>query len=130
MSTPDLKAKVEAIRARHAAATRGPWFWHGYLNSHDVSLHGRPGMASVMEFRRWGMQSAQPMFCTKGFLQTVEEVATPDTTPGRGRVTDINHPDARFIASSWQDVADLLARVAELEQELAQARRTDEAVLP
>ncbi|WP_223643921.1 hypothetical protein [Corallococcus sp. EGB] len=43
--------KLEAIRARHAAASRGPWRWFGYLRSHDVGLHA-PGMTSVMEFRR------------------------------------------------------------------------------
>lgn len=117
----ELKTKMAAIRERHAAATRGPWYWFGYLGNHDVSLHGRPGMASVMEFRRWGMQGAQPMFCTRGILQTVEEVAAPDTTPGRGRVTGINHPDALFIASAWQDVADLMAMVDRLEQGLAVA---------
>jgi hypothetical protein len=74
-----------------------------------------------MEFRRWGTQSAQPLFCTAGYLQELPEVVVPDTAPGRGRVTDINHPDARFIAASWADVAALLARVDELEAQLAQA---------
>lgn len=114
MSAPAWTEKLSAIRERHAAASRGPWYWFGYLTSRGVGLHG-PRMSSVMEFRRWGMQGAQPVFCTDGILQDVSETAAPDTSPGRGRITDINHPDARFIAASWQDVQDLLARVDELE---------------
>ncbi|MBZ4400387.1 hypothetical protein [Myxococcus sp. AS-1-15] len=119
-SPPDWAERLEAIRARHAAATRGPWRWFGYLRTREVGLHA-PGMRSVMEFHRWGTQGAQPMFCTAGYLQELSEVVVPDTAAGRGRVTDINHPDARFIAASWADVAALLARVDELEAQLAQS---------
>ncbi|NRD61477.1 hypothetical protein HRD49_06900 [Corallococcus exiguus] len=119
--------KLEAIRARHAAATKGPWSWFGYLRTRDVGLHGRR-MSSVMEFRRWGLNSAQPLFCTDGILRDLAEVATPDTSPERGRVTDINHPDARFIAGSWQDVKDLLGIVDALQAQVAQlTRERDEA---
>ncbi|MFB1482239.1 hypothetical protein [Corallococcus sp. RDP092CA] len=126
--------KLEAIRARHAAATKGPWMWFGYLRSHDVSLRVRRG-DSVMEFKRWGMSGAQPQFCTRGLLYDASKLAVPDTTPGRGRVTDINHPDARFIAASWQDTKDLLgmvdalqARVAELTEPEALLRAAEEKV--
>lgn len=115
MSTPDLKTRVEAIRARHAAATRGPWKWFGYLGARNVSLEA-PGMNTVMDFIRWGMNGAQPRFNTKGLLDPLSDLVVPDSAEGRGRITDVNHPDARFMANAWQDVADLLARVAELER--------------
>ncbi|CAM3640204.1 hypothetical protein G4177_06020 [Corallococcus sp. ZKHCc1 1396] len=109
-TTKDATAgRLEAIRARHAAASRGPWRWFGYLSNRGVGLEG-PGI-TVMEFTRWGMSGAQPLFSVKGILHKLAELVVPDTAVGRGRVTDINHPDARFIAASWQDVQDLLGMV-------------------
>lgn len=102
---------VDAIRARHAAATRGPWKWFGYHGSHQIELCARD---TIMSFRRWGMRSAQPLFCTDGLLYGVKTLAVPDSAPERRRITDINHPDARFMAAAWQDVADLLAEVDRL----------------
>lgn len=120
MSAPTWKEKLESIRARHAAASRGPWRWFGYLSNRDVGLEGSGG--TVMEFARWGLRGGQPLFSIKGILYDLVKFVVPDTTEGRGRVTDINHPDARFIASSWEDVRDLLARVDELEAESANYR--------
>lgn len=128
MSETEME-NLEAIRARHAAATKGPWSWFGYLKNCDVGLYG-VRMSSVMEFRRWGMRGAQPVFCTDGILRDLKEVATPDTSRERGRVTDINHPDARFIAASWADVRDLLAMVDALKAELgAKAQAYDDALV-
>ncbi|WP_163869534.1 hypothetical protein [Myxococcus eversor] len=110
--------KLAVIRARHAAATKGPWFWFGYLRSRSVGLHVR-GATSVIEFSRWGTQGAQPLFSVEGILTDLPELVVPDTATGRGRVTDINHPDARFIAASWEDVRALLTRVDELEAQVA-----------
>ncbi|NTX08275.1 hypothetical protein [Myxococcus sp. CA040A] len=118
MSTPTWPEKLAAIRTRHVATTKGPWFWFGYLGSNEVGLHGR-GASSVMEFHRWGMQSAQPVFSVDGILHNMSELVVPDTSVGRGRVTDIANPDARFLAASWEDVRDLLARVDELEGKVA-----------
>ncbi|QDF05045.1 hypothetical protein [Myxococcus xanthus] len=122
MSTPLTEEKLAAIRERHAAASRGPWYWSGYTRGQQLGLHG-PRMSSVMEFHRWGMQSAQPVFCVDGILRDVSELVVPDTNPHRGRITDINHPDARFIAASWEDVRDLLAHVATLEAALEDETR-------
>lgn len=121
MSTPLTEEKLAAIRERHAAASRGPWYWSGYTRGQQLGLHG-PRMSSVMEFWRWGMRSAQPVFCVDGILHGAAELAAPDTNPHRGRITDINHPDARFLAASWQDVRDLLAHVAALESAAATAQ--------
>ncbi|NVJ05259.1 hypothetical protein HUW63_08415 [Myxococcus sp. AM001] len=113
MSTPLTEEKLATIRERHAAASRGPWYWSGYTRGQQLGLHG-PRMSSVMEFWRWGMQSAQPVFCVDGILRDVSELTAPDTNPHRGRITAINHPDARFIASSWEDVRDLLAHITSI----------------
>ncbi|NNB86745.1 hypothetical protein [Corallococcus exiguus] len=131
--------KLEAIRARHAAASRGPWRWFGYLSNRDVGIEGHG--VTVMEFARWGARGAQPLFSVKGILTALADLVVPDTAEERGRVTDINHPDARFIAASWQDGQHLLgmvdalrARVAELENALAALTecpfRIDEASVP
>lgn len=122
--TDDVKT-LESIRARHAAASRGPWKWFGYLSNHDVSLEGRG--VTVMDFVRWGMSGAQPRWSVKGFLEKLADLVVPDTAAGRGRVTDINHPDARFIAASWQDTKDLLGMVDALQARVAEMEsRADE----
>ncbi|MFP2898775.1 hypothetical protein [Corallococcus sp. 4LFB] len=112
MSATDTE-KLEAIRARHAAASRGPWRWFGYLRTREVSLEG--SRDTVMDFTRWGMSGAQPRWSVKGLLEKLADLVVPDTTPERGRVTDINHPDARFMAASWQDTKDLLGMVDALQ---------------
>ncbi|RKH01479.1 hypothetical protein D7X74_37810 [Corallococcus sp. CA047B] len=119
MSTPDT-TKLEAIRARHAASAEGPWKWFGYSPSKYIELCSRRD--TLMAFRRWGMSSAQPFFCTDGLLHRASDLAVPDTDPTRGRITDINHPDARFIAASWQDVKDLLGMVDALASATESAR--------
>ncbi|MBZ4371447.1 hypothetical protein [Corallococcus sp. AS-1-6] len=124
MSGTDTE-KLAAIRARHAAASRGPWRWFGYLRTREVSLEG--GRDTVMDFTRWGMSGAQPRWSVKGILEKLADLVVPDTTPGRGRVTDINHPDARFIAASWEDVRDLLGMVDALQQSLREEREARDA---
>jgi hypothetical protein len=119
--------KLDAIRARHAAASKGPWRWFGYLTSRNVGLHG-PGMSSVMEFNRWGRNGAQPAFTVNGLLERLADLVVPDSAPGRGRVTDINHPDARFIAASWEDLRDLLGAVDALQVQVAELEREQERV--
>lgn len=109
--------KLQEIRDRHLAAPRGPWRWTGYTGSNQIHLSTR--YDSLMEFERWGMQSAQPVFNTDGLLYRASELVTPDTAPARGRVTGIEHPVARVIAHSWQDVADLLDEVDRLRALLA-----------
>lgn len=119
---------LDAIRARHAAASRGPWRWFGYMSNRDVSLEGRG--VTVMDFVRWGMSCAQPRWSVHGILEKLADLIVPDTAAGRGRVTDINHPDARFIASSWQDVKDLLVIVDGLRTQLgAKAQGFDDATV-
>jgi len=127
---------LEAIRARRAAASRGPWHWTGNTDTHQLRLsnwipgHGR---CTVMDFTRWGMQDARPRF-TDGdrFMvhpQTVYQVAPAATRRDdprvyRGDIIDIRHPDAQLIAHAPQDIDDLLAEVDRLRAALAEAVAT------
>jgi hypothetical protein len=92
--------------------------WTGYHGSNQIHLSTR--WDSLMEFRRWGMRSAQPLFNTGGLLHKASDLAVPDSALERRRITDINHPIARFLASSWQDVSDLLDEVDRLRALLAE----------
>lgn len=123
---------IEAIRQRAAAAMPGPWFWWGNVDVQNISLMGRmagrPGMMTVMDFTRWGMQSAQPQFCdARGLLvkasadpmpiyQVCPEATTrQDPRVYRGDFLALRHPDATFIAHARQDIDDLLAYIDHLE---------------
>lgn len=124
-----LQEKVAAIRERHAAATRGPWKWFGYAKRsrktggfYLATTHS--GRRYVMDFVRSGFRDAQPRFQPhpRRGMVLASELASYEVEY-RDDITGIAAPDAVFIASAWQDVADLLARIAELEAELG-ARRT------
>lgn len=54
---------LTAARARHAAATRGPWRWSGSTRTRDVHLATtHSGHAFVLGFERWGFNGGQPSF--------------------------------------------------------------------
>lgn len=138
---------LEAIRARADAATPGPWGWYGNTDTHDVYLATQKwGRHYVMEFERWGMQQAQPVFVegrswvadgdslkfhTSGGMFPAAELAryevAPDATDRkdprvyRADLTGFRNPDATFIAAARQDIADLLAEVDRLRAALVNA---------
>lgn len=125
MSTKD----IEAIRKRAAAATPGPWTWDGNIDIKQVALTTvRQGRQYVMSFRRWGMQGVQPEFRIDGILTPAAELPIYDVAPEatsredpsvyRADFSAMRHPDAEFIAHARQDVADLLAYIDELEDQL------------
>ena len=52
---------LDALAALEQAATPGPWKWRANLSAKDVYIVAlRPMLPFVMQFRRWGMQSALP----------------------------------------------------------------------
>jgi hypothetical protein len=54
---------LEAIRARHRAATPGPHRWRGNAGNFDVHLQTAWGGGYyVLGFERWGLREAQPTF--------------------------------------------------------------------
>jgi hypothetical protein len=77
-----------------------------------------------MDFWRWGTQSAQPCFVTDGIIRKPEWVMGPPHHPWE--IVGIDHPDARFIEHSREDVGWLLGEVERL-GEIAESWRILEA---
>lgn len=128
-TTDDQAARLEEIRARVAASTPGPWAWFGNTDSHSIYLATPDrGRRMVMGFRRWGMQGAQPDFCTAptglALLVPASEIpiyevapkATKRTDPGvyRADLQGLRNGDAEFIAASRADVEFLLDIIDQL----------------
>lgn len=128
-----MNIDIEAIRARRAAAARGPWHWSGNTDTQQLRLSNwipGAGRCTVMDFARWGMQSARPRFIDEHVLMVDgDTMATYEVAPFatrrddprvyRGDIVDIRHPDAQLIAHAPQDIDDLLAEVDRLNAELA-----------
>lgn len=100
--------------------TPGPWRWEVNPKHKQVELcGGKPRFdTTVMEFVRWGMNSAQPRF-NASILDTPHCVMKNAiefalAAPGREHHTDwfrlIDHPDANLIAAA----PDLLAALDEI----------------
>jgi hypothetical protein len=93
--------------------TPGPWGWKVSLNGKRVNLvGGKPTFDKiVMDFVRWGMQSASPRFNSAITGNEFNIMYAPHEHPGwvipfPGRdhhahwYSDISHPDARLIAAA------------------------------
>lgn len=117
---------LKEIQERAAAATPGPWQWFGNTEGRQVYLATvKYGRRFVMQFRRWGMQAAQPMFRSHpgaaGRMMLASEVpvfevcrdatTVEDPRVYRADVVGFRNADAEFIARSRQDVDDLLAMI-------------------
>lgn len=129
-----MTESVGDLRKTAEAATPGPWHWAGNADNHQLYLATwikGAGRCQVMDFERWGMQSAIPRFLDDESLmmqtaknRLVFEVARnqglPDGTPRshpkvyRADVVDVMHPNAEFIATF--DPATVLALLSRLEQ--------------
>lgn len=142
--SPEDRAFLAKVREREQKATPGPWAWFGNTDVRHVYLATRGwGRQFIMQFSRWGMQGAQPVFCAgrtwkpdpKGMADfdyapgatgmtpasemPVFEVAPTATHRGDQRVyradlSGIRHPDAEFIAHAREDVPRLLAIIDSL----------------
>lgn len=115
--TEEQLQQLEVIRARHAAATRGPWRW--FVGSRDLYLATvHSGHLLIMDFTRDGMQRAIVRF--RDHAQNLMDKAwrwVYDRSRG-----PVEHADALFIEHSWADVAQLLELVDALRAELAERR--------
>lgn len=118
-----MDERLAEIRKRHAAATPGPWRWFGntqtrqlYLATPDrgrlfvIGTHGASSRGGeALQFATWeGEQRGR----RGGILRTGLELA--GETDHNHEFREIDAPDARAIAHSWQDVDDLLGLVDEL----------------
>lgn len=131
---------IAAIQQRADAAMPGPWFWRGNVDAHIrlASRAGRGGEHTVMDFVRAGMQEAAPRFNPSrlnrradGRQRGGEDLPVFEVCPYaldrtdprvyRGDIIGLRHPDAEFMAHARQDVDDLLAYCAQLEQRLGGA---------
>jgi len=81
--------------------TPGPWMWH--INMKMKSWHlctTHSGRIYVMGANRWGMQQTKPHFQSLGehcLIEPIDNFVMPDHN---GEAFEINHPDARLIASA------------------------------
>lgn len=135
-----MNDKLEEIRARHAAATPGPWRWYGYVKGRGiggskaakrrcVNLHLATvdrGRIYVMQFERSGFDGAQPRFQR---YRKPEDAQTPygggvmvgagemAGGPGgylkeySGEFVSIDNQDAVAIERSWEDIDFLIDQI-------------------
>lgn len=111
--TDDTQTRPQAVAATH---TPGPWIWYGSTD-HYPRFHlatERHGRRFVMGFVRAGMQSAEPIFQINGRMVKASELVRYDVdrsvkgvTAAKGAesvyrqdFSEIDHPDARLIASA------------------------------
>ncbi len=115
MPRPD----IEAIRERWERAMPGPWRWAGNATGKSLELvslrRGRWLGDTVMAFRRWGMQRAQPVFTVNNLLHPSTEFFIRPQSHNAWMVRGIDHPDAIAIENAPTDIAALLAYIDELE---------------
>lgn len=134
--------ELTTARALLALVPRGPWQWYGNTRTNEVYLatvnHGR---VYVMDFARWGMQSAQPRFQVSlkdgsalvgepgllrdGIMRSLEQLR--DLGPqfdrsNTGSFTGVGHPVAKLMQEAPSLVAALLNHIEEQDRELASLR--------
>lgn len=113
---------IDAIRARWAKATPGPWRWFGNTFGKNIYLATtHSGRMDVMDFARYGPRFAQPVFRvdspTGGIMTKAHDLVTYEVDY-RHDISGIDHPDAEAIAAAPEDVRVLLDEVDRLRDEL------------
>jgi len=117
--------EIEAIRARWAEATPGPWCWEGTFSSHGIRLVSpssrvRPSRL-VMGFERWGMSRASPLFQLPDLTVRAAREISVRHPKYLNDINALNHPTAIAIAAAPADVQTLLrvvdAQAAELKRQ-------------
>lgn len=111
---------LSEIKARWAKAQKGPWMWDVNMAIHQVHLTtAHSGRIFILGFRRWGMQSAQPLFqdYKHGIVKPLKRWVKARFAHHPDFDMDIDHPDAQAIASAPSDVAWLVQECERLRQE-------------
>lgn len=113
--------KLEDIQARHLKATPGPYMWDVHTAARVARLMTtHSGAYYVLQFKRWGTQSAMPMFqkfekyqgpvkerCSMG-MRPVTDFAKPRMDHHPDFDMWVDHPDAIAMEKSWEDIEFLL----------------------
>ena len=115
--------------------TPGPWRWEFNAKNRHVGLCGGvPAYdLTVMDFARWGMGGAQPVFLEPGTTPTLHRLSDRADwlAPIAGRkhhahwCSTVTHPDARLMAAAPALLAEVKRQAAEIERlraALAKAR--------
>jgi len=106
--------RLEEIRERHRRATPGPWRWRGNASSYDVHLRSlRSPLYVVLDYIRWGFQGCIPVFRDEENILRKAKLI-PSAPHNAWDIVAIDHPDARAIEHSWEDIDWLLHEVDEL----------------
>ena len=122
-----MNADIKAIKERCDKATQGPWIWDIRKNDKHVMLRSTVGLRNiVMDFIRWGTQSATPRFIVDGIMKVAALFAKsiPGCEHHTGFDDYIDHPDADFIAHSRTDVENMVADIESLQAQLAEVTQT------
>lgn len=106
--------------------TAGPWRWEFNGKNRHVGLCGGvPAYdLTVMDFTRWGMGGAQPVFLEPGNLPTLHRLSDRQDwvapIPSRERhahwCSTVTHPDARLMAAAPDLLAEVKLQAAEIER--------------
>lgn len=112
--------RLKEIKDRLDAVPSGPWSWMGHRKSSMYLGNWQSGLGkcTVMDFVRKGMHDAQPRFPIDMLMHKADELAVQEVEY-RDDIVDIDHPVAKFLASSAEDVDWLIRRVEELEHHLS-----------
>lgn len=132
----DTDPRLEEIRAREQAATKGPWAWCGNTEARWLALETSDRMLKVMDFARYGMNGAQPLFAVNGVMEKASTLVEYEVhrqawvekwrPPYRHDIDGIKAPDAQFIAHARADVTWLVAELTEARTKLEIAERRNE----
>jgi hypothetical protein len=130
------RERLDEIKARHLASTRGPWRWFGYVRGRGVMSSKAKkrrtdnlylstidrGRTFIMNFRPLGLKDAEPNFQVRegrnGRMVGAGELVSDFKDYSGEMMSGIDHPDARAIEYSWEDRDFLLRMIAELQSQV------------
>jgi hypothetical protein len=118
--------REEALKALEAA-TPGRWYWEGFTKDKSASLiTTRFGHRTIMDFVRWGMDSASPRFHTEDGMKRLDApgMVTYRQEHRENHFYTINHPDAYLIANAPEWLRNALERERLLAEEVVQLKNS------
>jgi len=93
--------EIKSLRDKAERATQGEWAWYGDSSSHSLYLAApQKGRLIVMDFVRWGTNRAQPRFRDEKDLMVKAQELVEHEVDYRKTISNINNPDAQYIAAA------------------------------